>query len=129
MMDIDKMEGRELDAKIAKLMGWKFLPLPKGNRYGLCRNCGRTLWNDHMERQDERGICVDDECFFSEEIAAAWLVVEKIAEDHEVYIGAPFNELEWECTVDDGGHLQIEVTADTAPLAICRAALMATETE
>jgi hypothetical protein len=81
-MNIDEMEaGRELDALVAeRVMGWKFIPLPKRNRSGLCINCGRAVWDDPRNRQTELGICNEEDCRYSTDIAAAWLVEERIAE-------------------------------------------------
>ncbi len=117
---MEKKMNRELDARVAKIMGFEFLPLPDTNCYGLCRNCGRALHNDHKDRQEERGICYEDECFFSEDIAAAWTVLEKVTEPRAD--GANSRFMYWFTHSDLWA-----MSASEAAEAICLAALATSE--
>ncbi len=58
---------------------------------------------------------------YSTSMEAAWLVVAKISRDYRVSVtgGGTFNV----CTLDDAFVVFICESAETAPLAICRAAL------
>ena len=114
-MDIDKLEDRELDAKVAELMGMPF----RKPGHGTCCTCQTCGW-DYDNCQ----------CYYSTDIAAAMLVVEKMkfrgkmqqtlqlrwAYEHDAW--------KWEFSISG-----IWATADTAPLAICLAALKAVEAE
>ena len=122
MMDIDnpqqtgtRLEGRELAAQVAeRVMKWEHL-------------AGDT-WVDREQNQVHPNFRPD------KLISAAWLVVEKIvARTGFVHLEVddegcaaeiwhdPNNTSDWV--------LLSEAQADTAPLAICRAALKAVETE
>jgi len=110
-MTIDLPAGREIDSLVAeKIMGWK------PDRDELWR------WDDGS------GSGRPIECpRFSEDIAAAWTVVEKLGEDgfllyrvsNRPIWRAQFNLAE--AVFDWPGYAD----AETAPLAICRAALSA----
>ena len=94
------MNNRELDAKMAELMGWT--PIEFESDYH--RWCPST------------------------DIADAWLVVEKIKIRFSLTSLKTFKNGKWLCRTGDRMNV-ITVIADTAPLAICRAALMAVEAE
>ncbi len=98
-MDIREMKaGRELDALVAeKVMGQYF------------RNEWYKLYNDTIP------------CY-STDISAAWKVVEKIKKEF-VGISDPLNCNIWECSFT----FKTSALGETAPLAICRAALLAME--
>ncbi len=99
MMNIDEMPaGRELDALVAeKVMGWRFIPLPKHNQYGLCDWCGRTVPADQHGREKERGIC-DGLCQFSTDINAAWTVVLRVLELAKIHERIAYYELVYRST-------------------------------
>ena len=144
MDNVDKMEaGRELDALVAeKVMGWKW---PDDR----CPICG---WK--YEVSVDKG-CVPDNCSlrpapeirecdkygaYSTDIAAAWKVVEKLVNSGWC-VGLLFDDNgHWALATDgtqnvplgDGPEdiattffIEKELWCDTAPLAICRAALKA----
>lgn len=120
-MNIDEMEaGRELDALIAeRIFG---LRVEWEQEY-----LGETIPSSKQlaDQYDENGILP----MYSTDIAAAWGVIEKLA-IHMIQFrleqtgsGITFAKF-FDCTIDmqkviGGAH------ADTAPLAICRAALKA----
>lgn len=114
-MDIDKLvAGRELDALLAeKVMGWKpskdgrYWDGPDASRHredGPWLDAGESVWSP------------------SQDIVAAWEVLEKVQE-----IGSlqNFGGFGWRCEIHTTtpGYHDCAGEADTAPLAICRAAL------
>ena len=137
-MNIDEMQaGREMDALIAeKVMGLPHNELGEKcprcggeTRIGLdrawCGNCSEWIYSPYPE--------------FSDDIAAAWQVVEKIRELKSAWfeIGANPDFMsdrgDYYCSIR-GGKIEydspsctLELYGDTAPLAICRAALKAME--
>lgn len=125
-MNIDAMPaGRELDALVAeKVMGWtacdaneaypRWMHGDPGDEFaeaGRGRGCAplTTAWRVPYSR-------------YSTDIAAAWEVVEKVRGDRDVWLQWDSETSIWGCQFFSGGH---ECFADTAPLAICRAALKA----
>ena len=66
---------------------------------------------------------------YSQDIAAAWQVVEKLlADGFGVYLTRHDDSNEWNCTIGRGDKINGEIAeavATTAPVAICRAALLA----
>lgn len=123
-------EGRELDALVAERVMGKPFRRPTHGSCCTCQNCG--------EDYDSCG----GGCFYSADIAAAWQVVEKLRERLNVEIQTA-NHLvtkeQWRVVVDDTdfgcihhgiGEVRttkdISVFGNTAPLAICRAALLMT---
>ena len=116
----DHVAGRELDALVAeKVMGWKV-----DNEHPY------TTYYDGIDFMGSN--CEDDQAYWSPstDIAAAWQVVEKMRErgyDTCVSNGErpPPNVWEAEIYVYPGGLGGGCEKADTAPLAICLAALKA----
>ena len=111
------LAGRELDALVAeRVMGW--------HREGVLLwppDCKRTKW--------VHGVSVPP---YSTQMAFAWEVVEKLKERVLVIVGGGPNDEggceDWYCTVKSFGYRQFQdqewsEVANTAPLAICRAAL------
>lgn len=138
MTDIDKVEaGPALDALVAeKVMGWtkhehKPMPLIGTGRHWQRRDGTRV---ERWYRQSAYGD--DDCCPFSTDISAAWEVVKKMP--YGVAVHSPNGRL-WRCIIgvkcvpsvpDCLQQVKQEVVvveAETAPLAICRAALKAAE--
>lgn len=121
--------GRELDALVAeKVMGWR--PM----QGGVSMEIGEKgdLWEDGSRKWygkdgDPRPMRLLPSPKFSTDIASAWLVVEKTdpvfswvlsrAQDGDYDVSMTFHATDYE--------IVYEATADTAPLAICRAALKA----
>jgi hypothetical protein len=112
--------GRELDARIAEIMGWKFIK-PTHGTCCTCQNCGR-----------DQDIC-SDSCHYSTDIAAAWEIVEKLKKQLDVRF-----EISILAMTDDKYGCEIENRfykgepdewwsgwVATAPLAICLAVLAA----
>jgi len=102
--------SRELDAEIAKLMGWKFNKSSFEQYQPSSWSCeGKEVWGAHFNP--------------STDIAAAWTVVEKMEQDYHFNIirnkggeyMAGFNK-------DNKWYSEF---ADTASMAICRAAIKA----
>lgn len=118
--------GRELDALVAeKVMGWRW----RGGR-GLKLLVAPEADTWYELRGDER-IAADafrDVPHYSTAIAAAWLVVEGLrAEGWDFSLR---NYSTWTATFDrmDRGAPVHDADGSTAPLAICRAALLTLET-
>lgn len=124
--------GRELDAEVAAMMGWREVPDDKGHRY-VYDDTGRSLgwWRDDQPRFG------DAQPHYSTEIAAAFLVVERMRKQgwyvtldewpwgrrHEESWRAEFafrNEL--------GGYAKEQAFATSPAHAICRAARAALAT-
>ena len=110
--------GRELDAKMAAdVMGWK-----RGSSFGIGDDDRWWLYigNGKWEQKGGTGF------YPSTRMADAWLVVEKLGKNFDVSRCRVFQEIEawfWEASFHNGPDAQ----ADTAPLAICLAALKAVE--
>ena len=115
-MDIDKLEGRELDVAVAEARGWT-KRIVSNQPFS---DAVFTLYdgpNGECLHLDEQGGPAYD-------IAAAWGLVHELIRDcsADVYVS---NEVWWECLfatpIWKGGH----ATGPTAPIAICRAYLEA----
>lgn len=140
---IERMEaGREMDVLIAeKVMGWRRMTYkeanPKNSHYATdLRLTGR--WHDSDGNATQQAEDCDD--YYqpefawspSTDIAAAWQVVEKIKSIDPLYAFAVmFEGKSWEAGIYDSGYntsfdYDRSATATTAPLAICRAALLLT---
>ena len=135
MIPSDLPAGRELDALIAeKVMGlppeqWRHdAPGCEDIYYNVCNRCGLSQ-NSKSDAEFYQERCPEP-APYSTDIAAAWLVVEKLrlavvsGDDpkdgsHGYWAGVP---------VPLGGNMEDWRGADTAPLAICRAALAAAQT-
>lgn len=123
--------GRELDALVAeKVMGLKInwdetTPCPLCGDVG--RFCGARMWCSHD------GWYYSQYKNYSTDIAAAWEVVEKLPFSGRPYIHLGLCDTytdspRWFVEVDlDGPFKRVLVKADTAPHAICLAALKAVE--
>jgi len=87
-----------------------------------CKKCGAFKWASDNRWQEK----IEIPCY-STDIAAAWEVVEKFTKDkidvnvQYLFEGECDNGVDWNCLI---GESMLE--ADTAPLAICRAALLTT---
>lgn len=116
------MTNREIDALVAtKVMGFKVIGGPTQD---VLVNSPTKL---HFLKSDEtylgsEGATVDDEFkilpHYSTDIAAAWEVVERV-DDVFVLAGFPGAPIGWSATFS----VDFEASADTAPMAICLAAL------
>jgi hypothetical protein len=137
-MDIDKLEGIELDRLVAeKVMGLRSCGLWRHENLGSAG--GPVMMHDgnpHPEyrcypdtpRQPHMNGYLGGPPAYSEQIALAWKVVEKLVELDKFsalccgrYSPEKKRWTSWICEVDIAGEGNFE--ADTAPLAICRAAL------
>lgn len=119
-MNIDEMPaGREMDALVAeKVMGCKvewiqFAP--------FCR-CGYTCNYTHSPRDRDSQLSGTLHNY-STDIAAALMVFDKIESIEKVLRFTSTQEQQYLCHFSR--HASLGATADTAPLAICRAALKA----
>jgi len=116
--------GREMDKWIAiHIMKLDDIPL-----YGApCPYCGSEMW--HGKERSRCSSCNEWRYSpykqYSDDIAAAWEVVEKL----KLHIGPTSNEKQESWYASNRHNFNdpdlIIVIADTAPLAICRAALLA----
>jgi hypothetical protein len=152
-MDIDKREaGRGLDARIAEKLGWKAFKEKRGE-WNLCVAVApeeHFPWERKQKPDPERytevncpdavkiGFYARTFPEYSTDIAAAWTVFEKlgmpcmIAKSYNgTYGEGPVGyTVNWcgvalcECMEGESCSNGNEVWAETAPLAICRAALM-----
>lgn len=123
--------GREMDALVAeKVMGWKLVP--------YTAYCGGTpeqatataiahgwyIW-ENGSGDEIPGQMEDNQ--FSTDIAAAWQVVDKIREQQgnvfTLWSGARTGPFSWRCQVLVDVCLY-DASGETAPMAICRAALL-----
>ena len=116
-MNIDKMEaGRELDALVAervmgldvKITDWK------SDRYGRYKVKHYRVGNSFLPE-------------YSTDISAAWTVIEKMINlDYGIHMG--LNKGNFEIAIYPLGDSDwIYISAPTAPLAICKAALKSLE--
>lgn len=143
------MTNRELDARVAeKVMGWTYFKSKHGH-WVVRRPDGETiepyfgapLFNSfsgekYPEREWHDGADVPD---YSTNIADAWDVVAIIGEDFYLRLNSPctgcnVKTSSWECgrvIPGDSGHSEQEMLgeAETAPRAICLAALKAVGVE
>lgn len=108
---IDELEGRDLDIAVAvHVMGWTLISpntkiraqTPKGIGYAPGIATPMTI------------------PFYSKHIQAAWLVMEKMTAP-PIYFKLDFDYMGWYCRFRETDAIECE----TAPLAICRAALKA----
>lgn len=119
-VDIDAIEaGRILDALIAeRVMGWTFVSHNCYVPYGK-DTCGYNPSGKGGFHNDGRMPIPK----YSTEIAAAWEVVEKL---ELAVLPAIYDGYKWAACTDAEGYYYSDKfcsQADTAPLAICRAAL------
>jgi len=130
--EIMNMDGQALNRAVAEqVMGYTIYHYDKDYE----ENCYFMLMNDEFDpvepldgRRKTEEEAWNDCPDFSGSISAAWEVVEKIGETWEVKV---FNRNGWTCYISsslDEGYNYRE-TGDTAPLAICRTALLATMEE
>ena len=110
--------GREMDALIAE----------KVMQHWVKRDV--IMWQEGIKRKEEYSEGFTTLAHYSTDIADAWTVVEKMKSKHfrMYYKSAPFQKddnepLGWTCSMS--GFEFMPEHADTAPLAICRAALLA----
>lgn len=148
-MDIDKLEaGRELDALAAEYIFDLRVDVIKPDWYdrevmlfishesGLVvysydsNGCNAMMYRNRLNEVD--GVA-DPLPYFSEDIAAAWEVVERLLSDGLVFLlnflDVPYEPIGWHgCFHGGWGNFKTDYHAfgcETAPLAICRAALKA----
>ena len=128
--------GRELDDMVSeKIMGWKYQQSSPDPKKYFCREYGNDAgwWlRPNTTRDDMIWSCAS--CSpppeYSADITAAWEVLNRLPLDLWPEVGR-MNTGSWYCEIVQGapwptgvGYLAREV-AETAPLAICRAALKA----
>lgn len=142
MTDIDTLPaGRELDALVAeKVMGLMDHGAREQHEWGddfdvpdyhsghCCKWCGVYEPTCGCPK-DDVGPCVKEPQPYSTSIAAAWDVVEKMSSDHGYWMTLQ-HETDGSgpialCQFSKDGSPTIHAYGDTAPLAICRAALKA----
>ena len=107
--------GRELDAMVAEhVMGWELRQVGNGSMDG------EYYWHDGCDFVDGRLANLE----FSTDIAAAWEVVEKPEIMDKYQIGVyPTSFGKWVTRSFMAGY-NITVQEDSAPLAICKVALL-----
>ena len=133
--------GRELDALIAeRLFGWRWHNCEYIGQSSVASPVYRTMFAEPKELEKNtswRCVAMDNPHsgvrkkqewtpHYSTSIADAWQVVEHIWNVLEKDISVTFAAGSISCDIGDLlGEAVAEVFADTAPLAICRAALLA----
>jgi hypothetical protein len=123
LLSINEMKAdRQLDLLIAEqAMGAKWTMFGKRDMLESVNQ------EDYAERWKDGKIVIRHLPHYSTDIKAAWEVVEKFHKDGYdpcVNFGSTFHVDEWHACFYKGGHYY-DAYADTAPLAICRAALLA----
>lgn len=130
----DMPAGKEMDTLVAeKVMklcvhDWKLTPNDDDGVCRICQKCHLEFWG---LRPPIYGCHYGS---YSTDIAAAWEVVEKIAHNasNELARKQGFSYWQLNAYPDKGWACRIgsiSINADTAPLAICRVALLAIEYE
>lgn len=135
-----RLAGRELDAEIAEaVMGWRHWEMKSGHVYFLPPSALDTDYLKSLFRQEvPSGGNKEDAPQFSSDIAAAWAVVTKMRElgwylimnDTMSRYRARFFQADpvfWPEQWAKNPDIPLTVWAETAPLAICLAALAAVE--
>ena len=121
---LSEPDGARLDGWVAQwVKGWAI----------HCRNTALYVDADKTNGMCENVRCVVGEWRPSRDIAAAWLVVEKFAgEGKHWQIGHHIDDVAKPCAEFGGEYIDYEgwgdvseASAPTAPLAICKAALLA----
>jgi hypothetical protein len=122
------LAGKDLDILIAeKVMGlcahdWQLIPSDDDGVHRVCKKCHLEFWG---LRPPLYGVHYGS---YSTDISAAWEVVEKMNEKWSVravsYYQSDCVANIWDVTNFDK---EYHARADTVPLAICRAALLAIE--
>lgn len=125
------MDNRELDKRIAEMLGYTIYHYDKD----IEENCYFMLWNPNggfsdIPRQTEIGAW-DDCPKFTEDISSAFEVFEKVLKGFTTG-GISENKGGYACWFmnsygDDTPDHVIDAEEDTAPLAICKAALLSLE--
>ena len=109
--DVLSLSGRELDAAVAeRVLGWKRGDLRCGDMPWYPPGTGRYLGGGRMDLPE-----------FSTDISAAWEVVEHLATPDEA-LTITYAKGTWVVAV---GSVEVSATSESAPEAICRAALLA----
>lgn len=121
--------GRELDALIAeKVFGWRWLVSEGSGKRGIFSEQNNPGWFSREASGHER-LAYEWDCklpYYSFDIASAWKLVERMqAEGHCLEV-RPYVKVSsgYRVSIWEGGELDY-ATGETAPLAICRAALKA----
>lgn len=118
--------GREMDALVAQqLFGWMFI----ASNFVHNLEYGTMIPPNGWKRDN----FIPDECpHYSTDIAAAWEVVEKMR-GMALAMTMGKGDDAYQCRIFDGRiapeAYRVLVSAETAPLAICRAALLAMESK
>lgn len=110
--EVQKMwAGRGMDAMVAiEVMGWTYVDSDPDFKWSVPANEDGVVMRRRLPE-------------FSTDISAAWEVVEKI-KDYYAYIVLQFDSVEWIVHISDGT-VERQTSNVSAPLAICRAALLA----
>lgn len=108
MATTDIPAGRQLDAEVARKLGWTH---ERGERLSV-------YWHDHTGVQA-------DLPQFSAEIIDAWRIVERfLGNEYDIVIAHDGQNNRWDCNIiSDDMDATIFAYAETAPLAICRMVL------
>lgn len=112
--------GREFDALVAELvMERKVVETSDGPQINKCVVCGEAKESDEQKGHWFEGLRL---LHYSTGIAAAWEVVSKLKDRSPTVFWGIDNSLWW-CRFEHP--IEVSACADTAPLAICLAALKA----
>ena len=118
--------NRELDAQVAEKV-MRLYDVHKAGKGEWLQHEGCFAFVGERVYRDDKGFFTKLP-YYSTDIAAAWEVMEKLLwwwGDVDLRSNSP----KWECGWEGDGGIWDHATADTAPEAICRAALKAREVE
>jgi hypothetical protein len=122
--------GIELDALVAEnIMGIEILHNPKSAISNGCRVSAGT-WAVIEKNYHEWGDDVERPHKYSSDVLAMWEVIEKLSQINNGDISINFYQRKsfaprWRCDLTLGSHAPLQGWAESAPLALCRIALMA----
>lgn len=121
MTNAQMKPGRELDALVAeKVMGWRDARL---HRNGPTDPCEWEAWQG-IPPEPEHGWRTALP-HYSTSIADAWQVVEWLAEHHDGFVSVGVRSVDWGESGDYYDHFAHTTSGESAPHAICLAALAA----
>ena len=136
-MNIDTMEaGREIDTLMAEMMGWTCtIEDDPANTAFLDANQNYYIISDWLIQVQRGTLFMPSRSEDSAGIVADWLVAQGLSlgvftgrrDDKGQSVKAPDGKIVSSCVIVLGPGNVTKATADTRPLAICRAALKARE--
>jgi ABA sandwich protein len=126
-MDIINYDERALDALVAeRIFGWRWMRSSVSGRQAIFPMDQHPEWFTAPASRVE-GLANDWDCrlpHYSTDMAAAWLVVEKLKKaECRVIIRATPNDCGYDCEIEKSKSDWWSIGQESAPIAICQAAL------